>query len=175
MWLEDAGMIYRVFNISKPAMPLSAYKETTAFKVYASDCGLLRRLANLPASVVISPVDNYTEFKGAMAENAVLESMMPLFGGEVPCYWTSDATAEVEFVIQWDRFIIPIEVKAAGNISGTSLSVYTKKYHPEYRVRFSTLNFQYNCGLLSSPSPLAAWFYRLFSLLPPASPNDTPL
>jgi predicted AAA+ superfamily ATPase len=117
MWLEDAGMIYRVFSISKPGMPLSAYEETDAFKVYACDCGLLRRLAHLPATVVTNPVANYTEFKGAMAENAVLQSMMPLMDDQVPYYWTSPGTAEVEFVIQWGDEIIPIEVKAEENVT----------------------------------------------------------
>lgn len=66
-------------------------------------------------------------------------------------------TAEVEFVIQWGNEIIPVEVKAEENISGSSLSVYTKKYLPRYRMRFSMLNLQYNEGLLSSPAPLAGW------------------
>lgn len=157
MWLEDAGMIYRIFSISKPGMPISAYEETDAFKVYACDCGLLRRLAHLPATVVTDPIANYTEFKGAMAENAVLQSIMPLTDGQAPYYWTSSGTAEVEFVIQWGDEIIPIEVKAEENISGNSLSVYFKSYAPRYRMRFSMLNLQYNCGLLSSPAPLAGW------------------
>lgn len=165
MWLEDAGMIYRVFNISKPGIPLSAYGETDAFKVYACDCGLLRRLAHLPAIVVTDPIANYTEFKGAMAENAVLQSMMPIMDNQRPYYWTSPGTAEVEFVIQWDDEIIPIEVKAEENISGSSLSVYHKKYAPNYRMRFSMLNLQYNGGLLSSPSPLASWLDKWMQLI----------
>lgn len=165
MWLEDAGMIYRVYNISKPGMPLSAYQENDVFKVYACDCGLLRRLANLPASIVTDQAANYTEFKGAMAENAVLESLMPSLGNQQPSYWTSAATAEVEFVIQFDRYIIPIEVKAEGNISGSSLALYNKKYAPEYRIRFSMLNLQYNSGLLSCPAPLAGWTDKLLRLI----------
>ena len=165
MWLEDAGMIYRIFNISKPGMPLSAYGETDAFKVYACDCGLLRRLAHLPAIVVTDPIANYTEFKGAMAENAVLQSMMPIMDNQRPYYWTSPGTAEVEFVIQWDDEIIPIEVKAEENISGSSLSVYHKKYAPNYRMRFSMLNLQYNGGLFSSPSPLASWLDKWMQLI----------
>ena len=165
MWLEDAGMIYRIFSISKPGMPISAYEETNAFKVYACDCGLLRRLAHLPASVVTDPIANYTEFKGAMAENAVLQSMMPLMDDQKPYYWTSPGTAEVEFVIQWDDEIIPIEVKAEENITGSSLSVYNKTYSPNYRMRFSMLNLQYNCGLLSSPSALAGWLDKWMLLV----------
>lgn len=164
MWLEDAGMIYRVYDISKPGMPLTAYQETDAFKVYACDCGLLRRLAHLPATVVTDPIANYTEFKGAMAENAVLQSLMPLVDDLVPCYWTSDRKAEVEFVVQWGAQIVPIEVKAEDNISGNSLSEYNKKYAPEYRIRFSMLNLQFNGGLLSCPAPLAGWLDKLLEL-----------
>lgn len=166
MWLEDAGMIYRVYNISKPGMPLSAYQENDAFKVYACDCGLLRRLARLPVSVVTDPVPSYSEFKGALAENIVLQSLMPFLERQAaPCYWTSSATAEVEFVIQWDTNIIPIEVKAEGNISGNSLSVYTNKYAPKYRIRFSMLNLQYNEGLLSCPSPMTGWLEKILGWL----------
>lgn len=164
LWLEDAGMIHRVFCISKPGMPLSAYQQTDAFKVYACDCGLLRRLAHLPATVVTDPIANYTEFKGAMAENAVLQSLLPSLDDTVPSYWTSEATAEVEFVMQWGEDIIPIEVKAEGNISGNSLSVYTKRYEPHLRIRFSMLNLQYNSGLLSIPSPLCSWLDKFLKL-----------
>ena len=165
MWLDDAGMIYRIFSISKPGIPISAYEETDAFKVYACDCGLLRRLAHLPATVVTDPIANYTEFKGAMAENVVLQSLMPLMDDQKPYYWTSPGTAEVEFVMQWNDEIIPIEVKAEDNISGSSLSVYFKTYAPHYRMRFSMLNLQYNCGLLSSPAPLAGWIDKFMELL----------
>lgn len=165
LWLEEAGMIYRIHCISKPGMPLSAYEDTAAFKVYACDCGLLRRLAHLPATVVTDPIANYTEFKGAMSENAVLQSIMPLLDSQAPYYWASEATAEVEFVVQWGEDIVPVEVKAEENTSGKSLTEYNKKYSPKYRIRFSMLNLQYNCGMLSSPAPLASWLDRLFTLL----------
>lgn len=160
LWLEDAGMIYRTFNITKPALPLSAYEETTAFKVYACDCGLLRRLARLPATVILNPNANYTEFKGSMAENAVLQSIIPLLNHDIPHYWSPDSRAEIEFIIQWGENIIPIEVKAENCINGRSLSVYTERYKPTKRIRFSFLNLQYNQGLLSCPTPMADWFYR---------------
>ena len=161
LWLEDAGMIYRVFNITKPGLPISAYADPSVFKVYACDCGLLRRLARLPATVILNANANYTEFKGSMAENAVLQSLMPLLNDDIPYYWSPDSRAEIEFVIQWGERIIPIEVKAENCVSGRSLSVYNERYHPQERIRFSFLNLQYNEGLLSCPSPLADWFYWL--------------
>lgn len=160
LWLEDAGMIYRINSISKPGMPLKAYSTPNAFKVYACDCGLLRRLALLPASTILSTTSNYTEFKGAIAENAVLQSLQAIMDNSTPCYWTSGNKAEVEFVIQWENEIIPIEVKAEGNISGHSLSIYNDKYSPRHRIRFSMLNLQSNGNLLSCPAPLAQWALR---------------
>lgn len=161
LWLEDAGMIYRINNITKPLFPLSAYEDLSAFKLYACDCGLLRRLAKLPSSIIVSPTANYTEFKGAMAENAILQSLMPILRREVPFYWSPDSRAEIEFVIQWNDEIIPIEVKAENCVSGRSLSVYKEKYAPKHRIRFSFLNLQYNCGMLSCPSPMADWLPSL--------------
>lgn len=160
MWLEDAGMIYRIYNISKPALPLSAYADVSAFKIYACDCGLLRRLANLPATVVMDNAANYTEFKGSMAENAVLQSLMPAQENALPFYWSPDSRAEIEFVLQHEDKIIPVEVKAENCISGRSLSVYNEKFHPEWRIRFSSLNLQKNEGLLSCPAPLAEWYNK---------------
>lgn len=161
LWLEDAGMIYRINNITRPLFPLSAYDDLSALKLYACDCGLLRRLAKLPSSIIVSPTANYTEFKGAMAENAILQSLMPILRREVPFYWSPDSRAEIEFVIQWNDEIIPIEVKAENCVSGRSLSVYKEKYAPKHRIRFSFLNLQYNCGMLSCPSPMADWLPSL--------------
>lgn len=161
LWLEDAGMIYRINNITRPLFPLSAYEDLSAFKLYACDCGLLRRLAKLPSSIIVSPTANYTEFNGAMAENAILQSLMPILRREVPFYWSPDSRAEIEFVIQWNDEIIPIEVKAENCVSGRSLSVYKEKYAPKHRIRFSFLNLQYNCGMLSCPSPMADWLPSL--------------
>ena len=172
-WLEDAGMVYRVFNVSKPGMPLSAYSELDSFKVYACDCGLLRRLAKIPAEVVLDGNYGYTEFKGAMAENLVLQSLMTELDGNVPYYWNSGNTAEVEFVIQIGTRIIPVEVKAENRISGRSLSEYAKKFSPEYRIRYSFQNLQYNDGLLSCPSPLAGWTRKLLELSSSRTPRKS--
>lgn len=158
MWLEEAGMVYKINNISKPGMPLKAYEQPNIFKLYACDCGLLRRMANLPGSVIADPTSNYTEFKGAMAENAVLQSLMTVLKYSPPNFWSSGNTAELEFVVQIDDRIIPVEVKAENAISGRSLSVYNEKFNPELRIRLSMLNLQFNGGLLSCPLPLAEWF-----------------
>lgn len=160
LWLNDAGMIYQVFNVTKPGIPLSGYAELDAFKVYACDCGLLRRLARVAPEVIMNGNAGFTEFKGALVENVVLQSLMAQPNADVPYYWTSGNTAEVEFVIQYETEIVPIEVKAEDNVGGKSLTVYNNKYHPKYRVRFSANNLQRNENLLSIPSPMACWLER---------------
>ena len=163
-WLEDAGIIYRIFNVSKPGIPLSGYADAGAFKVYACDTGLLRRLARLDASVVANPVAGYTEFKGAMAENAILQSIMANPTIDKPYYWTSGNKAEVEFIISLGADIIPVEVKAENCVSGRSITVYEDKYHPSIRLRVSMLNLQMSGNLLSCPAPLFDWVTNLINL-----------
>lgn len=165
LWLEEAGLIYRIFNISKPGLPLSAYQDLSAFKVYACDCGLLRRLAKLSHEVILSGNYNYTEFKGALTENAVLQSLVTQNQDVMPYYWSSENRAEVDFVLQFPTMVIPVEVKSDTRISGKSLSVYTNKFNPLLRIRFSMNNLKENDGLLSCPIPLADWLYKIVGLL----------
>ena len=153
-----------MYNVSKPGIPLSAYRELSAFKVYALDCGLLRRLARLAPEVVLSGNTEYKEFRGAMAENMVLQALVPLLNG-VPYYWTSGNQAEIEFLVEHIDQVIPIEVKSATRISGGSLASYTNRYNPSLRIRFSMNNLQYNGGLFSIPLPLADWIMKLLNCL----------
>lgn len=165
LWLEEAGLTYRVFNISKPGIPLSAYQDLSAFKLYACDCGLLRRLARLSPVSVLSGSSGYTEFKGALTENAILQSLVAQHD-ETPYYWSSGNKAEVDFVLQLKDDVVPIEVKSETRVSGKSLSVYSSKYNPPCRVRFSTNNLKLNDGLLSCPIPLTDWLHKLLQVSP---------
>ena len=162
-WLSDAGLVYQIFNVTKPGIPLSGYEDREAFKLYACDCGLLRRLAGVKADVIQNRNAGYTEFKGAMAENAVLQALLPQIGPDKPYYWTSDGRAEIEFLIDVAGEVIPVEVKAEGNTNGRSLSVYTRKFSPAKRIRISMNNLQFNDGLNSLPNPLADWALKLVS------------
>lgn len=164
LWLEEAGLIYRIFNISKPGLPLSAYQDISAFKVYACDCGLLRRLAKLSPEIILSGYAGYTEFKGALAENAVLQSLVAQ-NDVKSYYWSSENRAEVDFVLQIKTDIIPVEIKSDVRISGKSLSVYNTKFNPPYRIRLSMNNLKENGGLLSCPIPLTDWLYKIVDLL----------
>jgi predicted AAA+ superfamily ATPase len=164
LWLEEAGLIYRVFNVSKPGIPLNAYQDLSAFKVYAFDCGLLRRLAKLSPEVILSGNAGYIEFKGALAENAILQALVPQSDG-LPYYWSSENRAEVDFLLQQGVNVIPVEVKAENRISGKSLSVYSSKFEPLLKIRYSLNNLKVNDGLLSLPSFLADWTYKITRMI----------
>ena len=140
-WLIRAGLVYKVENIEKPAFPLKAYANHTYFKLYMSDIGLLRRMANLPASILFDKSSNYKEFKGAMAENFVCCELKKLYE-EGLYYWTAESPgrAEVDFIIQDDKYIIPIEVKATSANHARSLTQYCNKYNPDKSVLTSLNN-----------------------------------
>jgi predicted AAA+ superfamily ATPase len=134
-WLVRSGLVYKVINISRPYFPISAYANHTYFKLYMCDVGLLRRMANLPASVLFDKTDNYKEFKGAMAENFICCELKRVYEEDI-YYWTAEGSgkAEVDFIVQDNAYIIAIEVKAKTAAHARSLGEYCKKYHPEKSV-----------------------------------------
>jgi predicted AAA+ superfamily ATPase len=149
-WLISAGLVHRVKLISKPGIPLSAYEDMEAFKLYSFDVGIMRRMAKLSAIIYGDGNRMFTEFKGAMIENCVLQSLVAGFG-EVPHYWTSGNTAEVDFILTHDNDNIPIEVKSDENIRSRSLTLYREKYAPGVRIRYSLKNLHFRDGLLNIP------------------------
>lgn len=138
-WLIRAGLVYQVCKVEKPFMPLSSYADATSFKLYLCDVGLLRRLARLPAQVVLDSSEIYTEFKGVMAENYVLGELIKHVDA-TPYYWVSGNSAEVDFIVQCGPYIVPIEVKAESNVKARSLAEYRKKYAPPVSVKTSMLD-----------------------------------
>mgnify|MGYP000793663045 CR=1 FL=1 len=164
LWLESAGLIYRVFCTTKPFLPLKAYDDLSAFKVYLSDVGLLRELSGLPPEAIFLGNETYTEFKGAVAENYVLQSLAPQYD-ILPRYWTSLGKAEVDFIIQSDSDIIPVEVKAQTRLGGKSLSVYDATYHPVCKLRYSLNNLKQDGTLINIPLYLADWTKKIVSFI----------
>ena len=163
-WLILAGMVYKTIVTEKPELPLSFYEDATCFKVYMLDIGLLRKLSRLPAEVFISPVKMFTEFKGAIAENIVLTSLLAQ-GYDLPHYWTLQGNkAEVDFLVNDGLRILPIEVKSDERISGKSFAEYDKKYQPELRIRLSLKNLKKDGNLLNIPLYLADWMKQLLLL-----------
>lgn len=163
LWLEHAGMIYRIFCSSKPGLPLRAYDDLSAFKIYLCDGGLLRVMAQLPVEVLWTENPLYTEFKGAMAENMVLLSLAANFD-VTPRYWTSEATAEVDFLLQDNASTLPVEVKSGTRLSGKSLGIYIDRFAPGLALRFSMNNLKQDGAVLNLPLFLADWTGKVLKM-----------
>jgi len=138
-WLLSAGMVHKVTKIEKPFIPLSAYEDQSFFKLYMSDVGLLRKMANLPTAVILEKNDTFREFKGALTENYVLCELMQS-AEQTPFFWRSGNIAEVDFILQHGVDMVPIEVKSERNDKAKSLAEYRKKYAPRVAVKTTMKN-----------------------------------
>ena len=149
-WLEDAGLARRVFRVTAPRLPLRAYEDRNAFKLFGTDVGLLGAQSELAAVTLTTPSDVFTEFKGALTEQYVLQHLAHADLG--PHYWSSDTgTAEVDFVLAQGDRVLPVEVKAERNLRAKSLRVYADKYSPALSVRVSMSPFHTQPGLVDLP------------------------
>lgn len=164
LWLADAGLVHRIFRINKPGLPLSAYDDLSAFKLYLLDVGLLRRLSGLHPSAVSEGNRLFSEFKGALTENFVLQHLVSQFE-PTPRYWTSGTQAEVDFIIQSGNEVIPVEVKSDENIRSRSLTIYNQQYNPPLRIRYSLKNLKLDDGLLNIPLFMAGHTQKLLALV----------
>lgn len=164
LWMQHAGLILRVFCCSKPGLPLSAYDDLSAFKIYLCDTGLLRALSKIPAEAFLNDTPDFKEFRGAMTENRVLQSLITQVD-PFPRYWVSNATAEVDFLIQYKIKILPAEVKSGTSLEGKSLRVYATKYAPDLMLRYSMNNLKIDGQLLNIPLPLVDWTIKLLNLI----------
>ncbi|MDR1861497.1 MAG: AAA family ATPase [Candidatus Ancillula sp.] len=157
-WLVDSGIVRKVMKVSAGnSIPLKAYQNPSAFKLYFIDIGLLRTLAQIPTPVIMQKDALFNEFNGLLAEQYVLQQLAP----RTLYFWTSDAKSEVDFVTQISSDITPIEVKSGENVRAKSLQVYRKKYNPRLAVRFSLKKLEYNSGLLNVPLYKSWLFDRL--------------
>jgi len=163
-WLSKAGLIHQIFLVETPNLPLSAYKNLSSFKIYLNDIGLLRRMADLAPNVFMTDNTNYKEFKGALAENYVLQSLVSQYTKE-PYYWTFKTSAEVDFLMQIGLDAIPIEVKSGESVTGGSLKFFDSKYSPKYKLRYSMLNLSFSGTLLNIPLFLADWTQKFISMI----------
>jgi predicted AAA+ superfamily ATPase len=159
-WLVLSGLVNRIFEINTLRLPLSSCKNSSAFKLYLADSGLLRTKFRLAPDTVLQGDRLFTEFKGILTENYVQQSLVRQFGNDI-FYWTSGNRAEVEFVFQQSEMIIPVEAKSALSIKSKSLSEYRKKYQPKLSLRFSLKNVEKNDDLLNLPLYLADYTEKL--------------
>lgn len=149
-WLVDAGLIYKSFNISRPGLPMEAYKIDSAFKVFMLDVGLLGACVRTTADMVVKQSDLFTHFRGALVENFVAQELI-VKGQENLYYWTSKGTAEVDFVISIGEKILPLEVKSGRMRQGKSLHVYAEKFKPQTISQTTLDNFTVNRGISHYP------------------------
>jgi predicted AAA+ superfamily ATPase len=150
-WLEDAGLIYKVPRVESPKIPLKSYENIDAFKVYILDVGLLAAMTDLTAQTLLEGNDIFTEFKGALTEQYVLEEMKSL--DLYAAYWSRDkgSMAEVDFISQINDQIVPIEVKAEENLQSKSLRVFYDKYQSETNIRTSLSDYRSDSWLTNLP------------------------
>lgn len=152
-WLVDARLVHKIYRSTAPGLPISAYDDLSAFKIYLVDVGLLRKLAQLSPTAFGEGNRLFTEFKGALTENFVLQTLITQF--EVtPRYWTkTNPPYEVDFVIQRENDIFPIEVKSESNTTSKSLKKYKELYPDKVklRVRFSLDNLKLDDDVLNIP------------------------
>ena len=154
-WLNDANLIYKIYNVKKPNIPLIAYNDLSSFKIYMNDVGLLRRMSNLNSRIVVEGNKLFEEFKGALTENYILNVLCYIFDN-VPNYFTFDRH-EIDFLIQHKNKVIPIEVKSGNSTNNASLSRYNVKFNNELSIRFSMNNLKKDDKILNIPLFLAEY------------------
>lgn len=157
-WLSDADIVEKIFNLSKPAFPLNAYVDLSSFKLYMLDIGLLRKKAGLASKIVIEGNKLFEEFKGALTENYILNTLIYVYN-QKPNYYTFDRN-EIDFIIQSENEIIPIEVKSGETINNISLTKFNQENNNKLSIRFSTKNIDKSGKILNIPLFMAEYIDR---------------
>ncbi len=171
-WLEDAGLIYRANAVQKSQFPLKHYADRSAFKVYVLDVGLLGAMAQTSTTAIVERYRLFEEYKGALAENYVAQELMAFLGMPELHYWLSrGGKAEIDFLIELEDHIYPLEVKSGIHPHSRSLDSYDKQFSPSCLIRTSLLNLKqdaktcnfplYAISLLSKPSLVRKFFLKL--------------
>jgi predicted AAA+ superfamily ATPase len=156
-WLKGASLVHKVFRINRPGLPLSGYDDLSAFKLYLHDVGLLRQHSGLAPSAFSEKNRLFSEFKGALTENFIVQSLKPQLPLP-PRYWSQNhPKREVDFIIQHENLILPVEVKSGGNVGSESLRTYKQIFADDTPlcVRFSLRNLTLDGNILNIPLPLA--------------------
>ena len=150
-WLIDTGLVHRVNRCRQPFLPLKMYEDISAFKLFIVDCGLLGAMVDAPASQILIGNSIFKEYKGAFTEQYVLQQMVSKDEYSIYYYSSDDSRMEIDFLIQQEALITPIEVKAESNIRANSLSQYLKE-HPELTaIRYSMLPYKLQEHLINIP------------------------
>ena len=165
-WLVDARLVHKVYRSTAPRLPVAAYDDLSAFKIYLADVGLLRRLAQLAPTAFGEGNRLFTEFKGALTENYVLQTLITQFE-VLPRYWSqNNPPYEVDFLIQRENDIFPVEVKSEDNLTSRSLRKFKELFPEEVklRIRFSLDNLKLDGDVLNIPLFMADQTERLIGV-----------
>jgi hypothetical protein len=159
-WLIDCGLVYKINRVKKPDFPLCAYQDFQAFKLFVVDVGLLGAMSKLSPKVLLKGNALFEEFKGALTEQYVLQQMITNPDNDI-YYWSSDtATAEIDFLLQNDDNIVPIEVKAEENLRAKSLQTFCGKYQVGNAIRISMSDYREQDWLVNVPLYAVGELYR---------------
>ena len=151
MWLSDCGLVHKVQRVTAPHIPLKAYEDLKAFKLFVLDVGLLSCMVQLNQTVLLSGNELFKEFKGALTEQYVLQQLKTL-KNLATYYWTNDrGSAEMDFLVDNGTDVIPIEVKAETNLKAKSLKTYCEKFKPNKAIRTSMSDYRQEEWLLNLP------------------------
>jgi uncharacterized protein len=169
-WLLRCGLIHRVSRVSKPAIPLKGYADSTgAFKLFLCDIGLMSAMSKIDARALLEGDALFTEFKGTLTEQFVCQELKLIEDIDL-AYWSNEAPArsEVDFILQMGTRIIPLEAKSSTNLKAKSLSVYREKFRPEAEIRTSLADYKKTGNLFDIP------LYALSGLMEIINPNIDP-
>lgn len=158
-WLVDSGLVHKVHRISKPVVPLKFYEDMASFKLFLLDCGLLGALSETPPEQILIGDNVFEEYKGAFTENYVLQQLKSLPRTFVYYYSNDNSTLEIDFVVQHDAHVIPIEVKAEENLRAKSLRQFVTDNTGLHGVRFSMSDYREQDWLTNVPLWAALWAF----------------
>jgi len=160
-WLVDCGLVHKVCRVSKPGIPLKAYEDVTAFKLFIVDIGLLGAMGDIDVRTLIEGNVIFEEFKGAMTEQYVLQQLYTISDLAI-YYWSAErSTAEIDFLVQYAGEVIPIEVKAEENLQAKSLKTFCQKYSPKTAIRTSMSDYRKEDWLTNLPLYAITEFTKL--------------
>lgn len=151
MWLCDCGLVHKVSRVNAAGIPLAAYEDLKAFKLFSVDVGLLGCMTGLRQSTLLDGNDLFVEFKGALTEQYVCQQLKTIDDLGVYYYTNDRGSCEVDFVIDTGEQIVPVEVKAEVNLKAKSLKTYREKYTPQVSVRTSMADYKKENGLINLP------------------------
>ena len=158
-WLVDSGLVHKVHRISKPVVPLKFYEDMASFKLFLLDCGLLGALSETPPEQILIGDNVFEEYKGAFTENYVLQQLKSLPRTFVYYYSNDNSTLEIDFVVQHEAHVIPIEVKAEENLRAKSLRQFVTDNAGLHGVRFSMSDYREQDWLTNVPLWAVKWAF----------------